>query len=85
MRAKKRRTSPKARGSRSVKGPKIHFQCVAHASTNLVDERLGLGQIVHARVLLRGDSASIVFALGLDRSDLEETFIHRETNKVECC
>ncbi len=43
----------------------------SQAFTNLVDERLGLGQIIHARVLLRGDSASIVFALGLDSRDLE--------------
>lgn len=40
-------------------------------TAHLIHERLGLGEVIHARVLLRRDSSSIVLALSLDRRYLK--------------
>lgn len=40
--------------------------------SRLVDERLCLSQVAHARVLLGGDPPGVLFALGLDGGHLAQ-------------
>lgn len=45
-------------------------------NAHLVHERLGLGEVIHARVFLRRDSSSIVLAFSLNRRHLWRAIIH---------